>query len=260
MLLPLARTTLILLSLVALTSVAACGPKRTQPALGQADADKFLFERGQDFLKRKNWLVAREYFRRLVDSYPQSPLRADAKLGIGDSFLGENSVEGRILAANEYREFLTYFLGNERADYAQYRLALSMVGQMHRAERDQTPTKEALVELQKFVDSYPKSQYRPEVERLIRQARDRLSESEFKVGMTYYRQHWWSGALNRFAVVLRDDPAYSKKDEVYFYTAEALVEFKRVPEAIPMYERLLVEFPKSKYTKDAQKRLKEIKR
>ena len=30
---------------------------------------------------KKHWLTAREYFRQLVDSYPQSPFRADAKLG-----------------------------------------------------------------------------------------------------------------------------------------------------------------------------------
>ncbi len=37
-------------------------------------------------LNDRKWLTSREYFRQLVDVYPQSPYRADAKLGIGDTY------------------------------------------------------------------------------------------------------------------------------------------------------------------------------
>ena len=50
---------------------------------------------------------ARKYFRQVVDNYPQSPLRPDAKLGVGDSYLGEDTAESLVLAANEFREFLS---------------------------------------------------------------------------------------------------------------------------------------------------------
>jgi outer membrane protein assembly factor BamD len=226
---------------------------------GQADADKFLFDRGTEFLARKNWINAREYFRRIVDSFPQSAFRADAKLGVGDSYLGENRIDSLILAVNEYREFLTFFPLNPRADYAQYRLALAQSKQMLRAERDQTATHETLREVQQFIDNYPKSEYRPEVDTLYRHARDRLSESEFRVGLLYYRARWIPGALLRFSALLKEDPGYTKKDELYFYTAEALVKAKEIPAAIPHFERLIAEFPRSKYVKDARKRLAEIK-
>ena len=74
-----------------------------------ANPDRFLFDRGNEALKESKWLDAREYFRQVVDNYPQSPLRPDAKLGIGDSYLGEKSTESLVLAANEYREFLTFY-------------------------------------------------------------------------------------------------------------------------------------------------------
>jgi hypothetical protein len=44
-----------------------------------------------------------------VDNYPGSPLRADAKLGVADSYLNEAGTENLILGANEYREFLTFY-------------------------------------------------------------------------------------------------------------------------------------------------------
>ena len=57
-----------------LLGVAACKKDPKLPAAGSADADKFLFDRGTEALEQKNWLEAREYFQRLVDTYPQSQL------------------------------------------------------------------------------------------------------------------------------------------------------------------------------------------
>jgi outer membrane protein assembly factor BamD len=245
---------------LALSVLGACGSKQKTPALGQADADVFLFQRGNEELAKKHWLTAREYFRRLVDSYPQSRLRADAKLGIGDTYIGEGRIESYILGANEFREFLQFFPSNAKADYAVYRLAYAQSKQMLKAQRDQTATHDALRELKRFLDSYPDSKYRPEVEKLYREARDRLSESEFNVGLLYYRIRNPQGALNRFTELLKADPEYSKRDAVYYYLAETLVKVNLQPEALPLYDKLLKEFPKSEYRKKAEKRLAELKK
>ena len=67
-----------------LFAFAGCSSAPKRPPTGTPDPDRFLFERGTDELNDKDWFTAREYFRQLVDSYPQSPFRGDAKLGIGD--------------------------------------------------------------------------------------------------------------------------------------------------------------------------------
>ena len=54
-------------------------------------------------------------------------------------------------------------------------------------------------------------------------ARDRLSESSYRVGLTYYRLRWDPGAVDRFREVLKEDPGYGGRDAVYFYLAESLV-------------------------------------
>ena len=62
--------------LAALAGACATGGAK-KPPTGTLEPDKFLFERGTENLDKKRWLVAREYFRQLIDSYPQSPYRAD---------------------------------------------------------------------------------------------------------------------------------------------------------------------------------------
>jgi outer membrane protein assembly factor BamD len=240
--------------------VTACGGNRNAVPANTANPDQFLYERALAALKEEEWLNAREYFRQVVDNYPQSPHRPDAKLGIGDAYLGEKTPESLVLAANEYREFLTFYPTNPRADYAQYKLAMSHFEQMRAPERDQTETKQALQEFQVFFDRYPNSALMPEVKQKWREARDRLSEASFRVGLHYYRINWEAGAIPRFREVLKEDPGYSRRDQVYFYLGQMLARSdKTVPEAIPYFERLLAEYPNSEHAEDARKRLGELK-
>ena len=74
-------------------------------------------------------------------------------------------------------------------------------------ERDQTPTREAIKEFDTLLERYPNSKYLPEVQKAARDAKDRLSEASYKVGVYYYRVKWWPGAVDRFREVLKNDPA-----------------------------------------------------
>jgi outer membrane protein assembly factor BamD len=239
--------------------VGACGRRAPLPPTGAVDADRFLFDRGSAALKERHWLEAREYFRRLVDTYPNSDFRYQAKLGIGDTYLGENRVDSLILAANEFREFLTFFPLHEQAAYAQYKLAMSQKAQMLGPRRDQTATRAALREFDIFIENYPNSPLRPEVEQERRVVRDQLSESEFLVGRFHYQNKLYAGAIGRLQPLLTDDPGYSRRDAVYFLLGETYFKIGRPAEALPYYERMLEEFPKSEHAEDARERVKTIK-
>jgi outer membrane protein assembly factor BamD len=224
-----------------------------------AEPDKYLSEQGTAALNDRSWIVARDYFRQLLDSYPQSPYRADAKLGIGDSYLGENTTPAFVLAINEFREFLTFYPTHPRADYAQYKLGMAYYEQMLNPHRDQTSTKDAIRQFETFIERYPNSQLMSEVKTKLRESRDRLSESEYLVGLFYFRQRWYPGAIDRFTTVLKNDPDYTNRDAVYFHLAESYMRVERKAEALPYYERLIKEFQRSEYLKDAWKRVGELK-
>lgn len=251
----------VLLAAVALSALAggACGARSDTMPPGTGEPDKFLYQRGTESIDQKRWMTAREYFRRIIDSYPQSELRPDAKLGIGDSYLGEGTGESLVLAANEFREFLTFYPTNPRADYAQYKLGMVYFKQMRAPQRDQTETREAVREFQTFVERYPNSALRPEVEAKLREARDRVSQSEYQVGVFYYKQRWYPGAIDRLRAVLKNDPEFTFRDGAYYHLAESLVQVKLEADALPLYEKLLAEFQQSEYLEKARARQAEIK-
>ena len=246
-------------SILLLLAVTACGGNRNAVPNDVGNPDRFLYDRGTTALNERKWADAREYFRQVVDNYPNSPLRPDAKLGVGDTYLGEKTAESLVLSANEYREFLTFYPTNARADYAQYKLAMTHYEQMRAPERDQTETQGALREFQIFFDRYPMSPLLEEVRMKWREARDRLSRAEFRVGFHYFRIRWYPGAIPRFRQVLKEDPEFSGRDEVYFYLAESLARTDKKAEAIPYFERLLAEFEVSEHIEEAKKRLEELK-
>jgi outer membrane protein assembly factor BamD len=240
--------------------LAACasGNRGNVPA-GTTDPDKFLFDKGTDNLNRKKWLTAREFFKQLTETYTQSPLRPDAKLGIGDTYLGEGTSEALVLAINEFKEFLTFYPTNPRSDYAQYKLGMAHYRQMRNPQRDQSETRDTIKEFQAFVDRYPNSKLLPEVQAKLREGKDRLDTSDYLVGFFYWRQKWYPGAIDRFKAVLKQDPEYTGRDAVYFHLADSYIKVKQDAQALPLLEKLVQEFERSEYLQEAQKRIAELK-
>ncbi len=233
---------------------ARCRPGR------DLEPDKFLFDKGTAALNAKKWLTAREFFKQVTETYTQSPYRPDAKLGIGDTYLGEGTAEALVLGINEYREFLSFYPTNARADYAQYKIGMAHFRQMRAAQRDQTETREAIKEFDVFIIRYPSSQLMSEVRGKRREAQDRLSTANYMVGYFYYKQQkWYPGAIDRFKSVLKDDAGYTGRDAVYYYLADSLSHTRRDAEALPYLEKLVAEFEKSEFLVLAQKKIADIK-
>jgi outer membrane protein assembly factor BamD len=173
--------------------------------------------------------------------------------------LGDGSPASQVLAINEYREFLSFFPTSPRADYAQYKLAMSHYEQMAKAGRDQTETHEALKEFAVLFEKYPNSSLLPEAKTKEREARDRLGRSEYLVGLTYYRLKWYPGAVARLQALLKTDPQFTDRDAVYFYLADSLAQLNRQAEAVPLLEKIPQEFERSEFIEKAKKRLDELK-
>lgn len=247
-----------MLALLMGAGACASGPKK--PPVGAEEPDKFLFEHGTEALDRRRWLVAREFFRQLLENYPQSPYRPDAKLGLADTYLGEGSLESQVLAINEFREFLSFYPTHKRAHYAQFKLGMAHYYQMRAPARDQTETREAITELTAYVQRYKGEPLYDEAAKRLREARDRLSDHEYGVGYFYLRSRMSiPGAIDRLGNILKNDPEYTRRDAVYYQLAQALILIDQHAAAVPYLEKLVAEFEQSEYLEKAQQELPELK-
>lgn len=239
----------------------SCGPPELEITPATPRGDRLLFERGQQALDQGDWLDARDYFSRVRDNYPQSSLRADARLGVADSFEGQGTSATYVSALAEYQDFLALFPTHARAPYAQYKLALVHSHQMRGPERDQSETRSAIREFELFIQRWPNSDLMGDVRRGLREARDRLSESEYFVGRYYYRRKWWPGAIDRLRAVIAADPEYTGREEVYFRLADSLYQSgdsDNMEEARTWFGRLMEEFPQSLHTPEVNAAVTDI--
>ena len=215
------------LLLIGAVALSACGSRQADlPPLTDADADGILFERGSQALEEGAWSTAREYFVQIRDNYPQSPLRARSRLGIVESYEGEGTDVAYLSALSELREFLRlYPPTHELAPEAQFKVGMVYFNQMRRPERDQSETRSAITEFETFIELYAEFAdplLLAETRERLREARDRLSDSNYLVGRFYYRLRYYPGAIDRFREILDEDPGYTRRDAVYFHLADAL--------------------------------------
>lgn len=256
------RRLILIAMLAAVAGTWACAPKdsnRRSAPPGTARPDQFLLDKGTAALTEKKWATAREFFKLVNETYTQSPLRQDAKIGVGDTYLGENSPESLVLAIAEFQEFLSFYPTHARADYAQYKLGLAHFRQMRSPQRDQSETREAIRDFETFITRHPNSALMPEVTARLREAKDRSDDADYLVAVFYFRQQWYPGAIDRLKVLLRDDPEFARRDGAYYYLGESLARVNRKAEALPHFERLLAEFEKSEFLVQTRKRVDEIK-
>ena len=133
---------------------------------------------------------------------------------------------------------------------------------------DPTSTTAAIMQLQRFVETYPNNKYRDEAENMIYTMYDRLVEKEVGTAELYYNMGNYLGNNYRSCIVvaqnaLRDYP-YTKYREklsmlvlkAKFQMAQESVLSKRddrYRDAIDEYYAFKNEFPESSYMKEAEK-------
>jgi len=125
------------LALLALALPACAGHQVDLQALSSA-SDQVVWEAGEKAVAKKDWESARQYFRRIIDAFPQSEHQADARIALADSYFQEGGIGNYVLAVSAYREFLTLYPQHPKSDYAQFRAGEAYFAQKNTPDRDQT--------------------------------------------------------------------------------------------------------------------------
>jgi outer membrane protein assembly factor BamD len=245
-----------LLLLGAIVAAGCAKEKEVDLAAFSGRSDRLVWDAGQQALKKKDWLTAREQFRRIVDGFPNSEYAAQARIALGDTYYREGGTANLILAISEYRQFLTLFPSHAQSDYAQFQVAEAFFKQRNGPDRDQTPTKDALIEYERLVDGHPGSSHVEKAKARINECRFSLARAEYLVGYFYQRtRQSFRSAIPRYESLVSQYPEYPHLDEVLFRLAECLVISGRKTEAAPHLQRLVDKYPNSRYAPEAKRLL-----
>ncbi len=237
----------------------SCGGKKATINPDVASSDEQLYKLGEQYAK-KDVEKARLYFRQIIDSFPKSFYAQRAKLAIADSYFNKNDEGNMIIAASEYREFISLYPYSPSASYAQYQIAMTFFKKKLKPGRDQTKTQQALTELKKIITNYPLSEEAKKTREKIKICEEYLAEHTLGIAKYYYKAHAYKAAISRLNEILNDYLEYSKMDQVYFYLGDSHFKAGQYEESVPYFTKLITDYPKSKSAKKAQNRMDEIEK
>jgi len=237
----------------------ACKKKSLQIDPEIASSDEALFRTGEQFIK-KDPEKARLYLRQVIDSFPKSFYAQRAKLAIADSFFHQGDEGSMILAASEYRDFITNFPLSPSAPHAQLQIALSFFKKILKPGRDQTKTEQALLEFKRLITDYPLSDEAKEAREKVKVCEEYLAAHTLSIGKLYYKRKAYPAAISRLKDILSNYPTFSGLDEVFFFIGDSYYKMSQTEESIPYYTKLISDYPQSKFIKKAQERMEEIEK
>jgi len=197
---------------------------------GKPQMERIQFMVAQSNFNTKNYNLAGYYFDRFTNNYPKSSKREEAAF----------------LSAYSYKLSSPVF------------------------SLDQTDTDKALGSFQSFINTYPASDRIDEANLHYKELRYKLEKKAFEIAKTYYRTadydlRNYKAAIQAFDNMLSDYLGSKFKEEALYYRLKAAHDFvlkstkrskePRIKDAILAYEKLVRNFPESKYLVESNEML-----
>jgi outer membrane protein assembly factor BamD len=159
-------------------------------------------------------------------------------------------------AVNAARRYVTLHPGSSDSAYAQYLIGASYFDQIPDVTRDQARAERAIAALEEVSRKYPDSEYAASAKHKISIARDQLAGKEMLIGRYYMRKRDFTGAINRFKIVVTQYQTTRHVEEALMRLTEAYMALGIVQEAQTAAAVLGHNFPDSRWYKDAYRLVK----
>jgi outer membrane protein assembly factor BamD len=246
--------TLVALALVAMplggcSSLDVFGWFGDKNALGPDEPAEKLYNEGLYLLNEKReYGDAAKKFAEVDRQHPYSEWARRSLLMDAYAHYTGGSYQNAITAAKRY---VTLHPGSPDAAYAQYLIGSSYYEQIADITRDQAGSERALRELDEVVRKYPDSEYAAAAKRKMEVARDQLAGKEMEIGRYYLKRRDFTGAINRFKVVVTHYQTTRHVEEALMRLTESYMSLGIVNEAQTAAAVLGHNFPNSAWYQDA---------
>jgi outer membrane protein assembly factor BamD len=226
--------------------------------------DRELFEEATKEARHDNYETSRALFGVIINTYPDSVYLPLAKLAIADTFYLEGTTSSLIQAGQAYQDWFTFFPTHPLSDDVMLKMAEVEMRRMGLPDRENTPARKAEQRLKAFLQQFPKSSLRPEVEIRLDEVQENLAGHDKNVGDQYFNKYYQhrannlKGAQSRYLEVIQKYPHFSGRAEVLYRTGVTFMEEEEPDEATKYLQELVRFHPNSDLVDDAKKRLAAI--
>jgi len=211
-------------------------------------ADK-LYNEGVFLLNRRSdYKDAAKKFEEVERQHPYSEWARKSLIMTAYAKYEAREYDEAISAA---RRYVTLHPGSADAAYAQFLIGTSYYDQIPDITRDQGRTEKAIAALEEVSRKYPDTEYAASAKNKIEMARDQLAGKEMSIGRYYQSRKDFTGAINRFKVVVTQYQTTRHVEEALLRLTESYMALGIITEAQTAAAVLGHNFPDSRWYADA---------
>ncbi|MEP9366168.1 outer membrane protein assembly factor BamD [Xanthobacter sp. VNH20] len=231
------------------TSLAGCASNKDDVIPPDEPAEK-IYNEGLTLMRKGDYTAAAKRFEDLDRTHPYSEWARKALLMDTYVYYEAGKYDDAIAAGKRY---MALHPGSEDAAYASYLVASAYFDNIPDITRDQKATRQALDALDEVIRKYPNTEYAASAKKKVEVARDQLAGKEMMIGRYYLENRNYTGAINRFKVVVTQYQTTRQVEEALFRLTEAYMALGIISEAQTAAAVLGYNFPDSQWYKDAYK-------
>jgi outer membrane protein assembly factor BamD len=229
----------VMLGLFAMLLFSGCA---TIPELGDVTAED-LYAIGSDAAERGDYLVAIEAFQRITMESPLNEVADDALLGLADA---HRAMRDYASAEAEFVSLVDDYPRSPLVPAAEFRLGIAYQEQSLPPALDQDMTRTAIEQFERFLATYPGSEFVVDAEARILELRSKLAQKEYMNAVLYFKLKDPHAARIYLEAVATDypDTPWARRallDEARSFAAEGAT-----ARAMTTYDRLLELYPGTK--------------
>lgn len=229
--------------------VSGCASDKDDVLIPDEPAEK-IYNEGLTLMRRQEPEKAAKRFEDVDRTHPYSEWARKSLIMSTFAYFEAGKYDEAIASG---RRYVALYPGSQDAAYAQYLVASALYENIPDTTRDQRKTRQALDALEEVVRKYPNTEYAATAKRKVEVARDQLAGKEMMIGRYYLEQRNYTGAINRFKIVVTQYQTTRQVEEALYRLAEAYMALGVVNEAQTAAVVLGYNFPDSSWYKDAYK-------
>ena len=247
-----------LVCIILLSATVLIGCNGTEKLVKSNDFDA-KYKAAMDFYEQGRYSKAIQLFENLSLHYRGRDYSENISWYYGQSLLKEKDY---YTASYQFKSFARQFPYSRNAEEALFLSAYCKYQDSPSYTLDQSATKEAIAEMEQFVDKYPQSVRVPEVNGYLDEMRNKLMLKDYEIAYGYYKIESYHAAYVALQHFLNYYPESDKREDAMYYMLKSGFEYginsredkmkERLQQVVNDFEKFSASFSNSKYLASAQ--------
>ncbi|MDH3217398.1 MAG: outer membrane protein assembly factor BamD [Candidatus Krumholzibacteria bacterium] len=209
-----------------------------------------ILEKGDAYFARKKYLQAQELYKAFLLRFPGDDRSDYAQFRLAESLFAG---EDYALAAVEYHVLVSNYGYSEYADDGFFKGALCYYYQALKPPLDQAQRMQALDKLEQFARVFPQSPLAPQAREHIQKIHEKLAQKAFANAMFYVRKKRASSSIIYLDKIITKYPNNDFWARAFYLKGKILLERGETEEAIRMFSQVMA-YPRDVDVKEEARR------